>query len=155
MSIPGNSRLSERLAILTSIKPSTFGTAAPFTAYSSWIDLQSTNGNTFGRLEGVFHLGAITGTNGVTCSLLASSNSAGSGSVALQSKVFGTAADGDIQTIDCNVQKLTSSNRYVALYIATTANSVGNAAAVLYGGDAKYEPVTAYNASVVATAIAV
>ena len=145
MSIPGNSKLSERLAVLAKITPIAITTAASQAISATFASVATTTGNGYNRLLAVFQIGANTLTGTVTYKVLAGTASSGGGT--LYTIASGTSTNSAKEfLIDLN-QAVTGTTYATAPYIGLelTATSATVGAGVLLGGDAKYEPASTDN----------
>jgi|GEM_PF-4055075 len=143
-----NSKISERLALLSRITPQTISATSVTSSYVSPATLGK-----FGRLMAIAQTGENS-TGDVTISLVKASDGSGTGAEVVRSANVLAAADGDHKDVILNfsVDELDADKPYVALRI-TVSTSTCVAAGCILAGDARFAPADAHNATSVAQVV--
>lgn len=151
--VPNNSKLSERLAILTQISSVTLTTATTAVT-SSYISIAGStgtgHGSRFGRFMAAYQIGD-NGTGAVVVNLLKATDVNGSGAAVVTTNTLSaTNADSAVFLIDYNGQLIDTASPWIALQITQTGLTCP-VAAVLLASDCRYEPASSFNPSFVQT----
>lgn len=141
----GNTKLSERLAVLAAINPTTLTTTAT-AATSSYVQLTATNGNLPQRYIAIVNTGD-NGTGSVTVNLLKASDTSGTGATAVSTTSL-SATNGDNRQVIIDLAAVTvdTSKPYIAVQ-ATIDSGTCPVAGLLIGGDVRYLSATSIDAS--------
>ncbi len=147
MGTPVNSKLSERLAVVATSLPTTNATNG-FTLTSSAVNIAATSGNFFGRYFGIAQ---VNTTATCTITVIKGSDSAVTLGTAIATQTNGSTAT-PVVVFDINgaTENLNdSANTYLAIRIVNTQATVGAsaAAALIIGGDGRFDPAFTYNSS--------
>ena len=155
MSVPGNSKLSERLAVLGGIAPVALVASATSTAISNWVSMNApalggTSSSPGSFLFGRYYALVMTGTNGtgvVTINVYKGNGTSGGTTSATIYTTSYSATAGNAVTlpidINCNVGALAdTTNNDIAVQVTTTSNVV--ISVTILGGDGRYEPASGY-----------
>ena len=157
MSVPQNSKLSERIGFLATLLPVNLTTTAS-AATSAYVDVlgevqtsTTTNGTAglaanFGRYIATFQTGD-NGTGSVTFSILKATDTSGTSSAAVYTAAYAaTNADNVIVPIDLNQIFVDTTKHYYALS-ASIDSGACLVSGLLQGGDGRFEPASNYNVS--------
>ena len=149
MSVPQNSLLSERLAILATTLPSQ-GTAGG-TLTSGYVnivlDTNSSKGFAFSRLLALATV-QTDGTTVTTVSVQKASDSSGTGAATLISQTVSSTATPVVE-FDINpfTQALNDTSKtYLAVKIVSTTGNQASSGMII-GGDGRYDPASYWNAA--------
>ena len=151
--VPQNSLMSERIAILATIRPQSTASTGGGTITSTAINIAGTNANFFSRMMAIAQ---FTSTNKVTVSLISGTDSAATLATSVASQTNLSSSSTDTVVIDLNpfTQALSdSTNTYIALRVACTSDGVMQVGGAIIGGDGRNDPASTYNASTVNTTI--
>lgn len=144
--VPGNSRLTERLAALL-VLSSTALTTSVTGVTSSYINLLGTNANYFQRYMAVVQSQNNTGV--LTVAIYKASDTSGTGATAIASTTLtGTLANGSVFLCDVNGALIDTSNPYIAIHCDTTGTGA-TVSGVLLASDGRYDPSYSYNVAAV------
>ena len=142
--VPGNSLISERLGILLLLNNTALTTSVTGVT-SSYISLRASNANYFQRFLAVVQAAANTGV--LTVSVFKAADTFGTGATAfLSATLTGTNANNTAFMFDINGALVDTAKPFIALHADTTGTGCTVNGMVL-AEDARYEPVSAYNAT--------
>lgn len=154
MSVPGNSLLSERLAVLAVLNPIALSSSSAVSAYVTMAgNTNVPSGSLFQRLLALVQLGD-NGTGTVTVSAYKASDTSGTGSAAIYTASFAaTNADNRIIELDLNAAlgALTDTSKICVAVSASVDAGGCPVSAIILGGDGRYEPASGYNTALTAT----
>lgn len=151
--VPGNSKVTERMAVLAALLPQDNGTN-PATLTGTGVNIAGTNGQFFSRY---LIAALVNDTNKVTVTVVKASDSAMTGATAitgLSQTNNSTATPVILFDVNATTQALNDTlNTFIAPRIVTTSNGQVIGAALTIGADGRFDPSVYWNGSQVNTTI--
>ena len=151
MSVPQNSKLSERLAVLATIAAQTVQGTSAGTVTSGVVNIASATGASGNYFSRFLVLANVANTNVSTVQLLSSTDSALGGVTVIASQTMSSATVPNcLMDLNGTTQICSdTASTYIALRIVTTNAGPMLCSGAIIGGDGRFDPASTYNATTV------
>jgi hypothetical protein len=141
-----NVKLSEQMAILGTINPAS---VAAGTVVSTWVSVAN-----FNRLAAILQTGSLGASATVDAKLRQATDSSGTGAKDITGKsitqLVKASNDNNQVVLDCSAEDVDATNGYGYVALSVTVGTAASLlSALMIGGNARFEPASAFNPTTV------